>query len=62
MGNILTEDLTAIWTGPRYQTFRRQLKEQGPFRACLRCCNLTADVAPAMPVDVPPSHAGLEGL
>ncbi|MGH9348127.1 MAG: radical SAM/SPASM domain-containing protein [Vicinamibacterales bacterium] len=41
LGNILEQELSAIWTGDAYETFRRHLAQDGPFEACLRCCNMT---------------------
>jgi MoaA/NifB/PqqE/SkfB family radical SAM enzyme len=40
VGNILSEDLRAIWEGPAYQLFRDRIHSQ-PLRACHRCCNMT---------------------
>ena len=41
LGNILEEDLLDIWNGDAYRTFRKQLALNGPFEACLRCCNIS---------------------
>ncbi len=40
LGNILDQDLSEIWNGNSYQTFRKKLTDSGPFEACLRCCNM----------------------
>jgi radical SAM protein with 4Fe4S-binding SPASM domain len=41
-GNVRTEDLTAIWNGPRARQYRQELMTSGPFAACSRCCTLLA--------------------
>jgi MoaA/NifB/PqqE/SkfB family radical SAM enzyme len=40
LGNILEQELADIWNGGPYRAFRQGLSEKGPFRACLRCCNM----------------------
>jgi MoaA/NifB/PqqE/SkfB family radical SAM enzyme len=40
LGNILKEDIPAIWNGAKARQFRRILKK-GLFPGCLRCCKLT---------------------
>lgn len=39
LGNILDQDLLDIWNGPNYKAFRKHQLLEGPFEACLRCCN-----------------------
>lgn len=41
VGNILDQDLEAIWKGPAYQLFRDSIHAK-PLQACHRCCNMTA--------------------
>lgn len=41
LGNILEEDLLDIWNGSAYKAFREHLTLNGPFEACLRCCNIS---------------------
>lgn len=41
LGNLLEENLLDIWNGPAYKTFREHLALNGPFGACLRCCNIS---------------------
>ena len=40
LGNILEQELSEIWDGSPYRTFRQKLADSGPFEACLRCCNM----------------------
>lgn len=42
LGNILEQELLEIRSGPAYRAFRSRLTNHGPFPACLRCCNMTA--------------------
>ena len=39
MGNILKDELSDIWRGKKYERFRNEYALNGPFKACLRCCN-----------------------
>lgn len=39
MGNVFEQGFAAVWNGPRYKKFRRELKN-GIFPACARCCKL----------------------
>ena len=41
MGNVREEPLTTIWNGPKYIEFRKQLKQEGLFPKCAKCCVLT---------------------
>lgn len=45
LGNILEQELSEIWTGDYYQIFRENIVINGPFEACLRCCNMNSDVS-----------------
>ncbi len=38
MGNVRSEALAAIWNGPRYRSFRRELRRRGVFPGCIGCC------------------------
>lgn len=40
LGNILDEDVSAIWNGMKARRFRKTLKK-GLFPGCVRCCKLT---------------------
>lgn len=60
MGNVLQQDLIDIWMGAPYQAFRRHLSCDGPFAACLRCCNMEPRATVGGAVDSRP-HAGTVG-
>jgi MoaA/NifB/PqqE/SkfB family radical SAM enzyme len=38
MGNVRSDALAAIWNGPRYRSFRRELRRSGVFPGCIGCC------------------------
>lgn len=40
LGNIMTESFLEIWTGERYQSFRKTLWRNKYFPACTRCCGI----------------------
>jgi radical SAM protein with 4Fe4S-binding SPASM domain len=40
VGNIRNTPLTQLWNGPRFQAFRKVLKEETLLPVCRRCCGL----------------------
>ncbi|MCC7007868.1 MAG: radical SAM protein [Acidobacteria bacterium] len=55
VGDLTTQSLEEVWTGPRYVSMRRTLVENGIFPVCRRCCKVELAPRPAAtaPVDEP---------
>jgi MoaA/NifB/PqqE/SkfB family radical SAM enzyme len=47
VGDLTTQSLEEVWTGPTYVDLRRRLAESGIFPVCRRCCKVELSPEPA---------------
>jgi hypothetical protein len=47
VGDLTTQSLEEVWTGPVYVELRRRLVESGIFPVCRRCCKVELSGRPA---------------
>ncbi len=48
VGDLTTQSLEEVWTGPRYVALRKKLVDERLFPVCRRCCKVELDGAPMM--------------
>ena len=48
VGDLTTQSLEEVWTGPRYMELRKKLVEEKLFPVCRRCCKVELDGAPML--------------
>jgi MoaA/NifB/PqqE/SkfB family radical SAM enzyme len=46
VGDLTTQSLEEVWTGPRYVALRKKLVEEKLFPVCRRCCKVELDGTP----------------
>jgi hypothetical protein len=46
VGDLTTESLEEVWTGPRYKALRKKLVEEKLFPVCRRCCKVELEGTP----------------
>jgi hypothetical protein len=47
VGDLTTQTLEEVWTGPRYVALRKKLIEEQLFPVCRRCCKVELSAEPA---------------
>ena len=62
VGDLTTQSLEEVWTGPRYVALRKKLVEEQLFPVCRRCCKVELSAEPAGAPEAIPADPELAAL
>jgi MoaA/NifB/PqqE/SkfB family radical SAM enzyme len=62
VGDLTTQTLEEVWTGPRYVELRRKLVEEQLFPVCRRCCKVELSAEPAGAAEAIPADPEMAAL
>jgi MoaA/NifB/PqqE/SkfB family radical SAM enzyme len=62
VGDLTTQTLEEVWTGPRYVALRRKLIEEQLFPVCRRCCKVELSAEPAGAPEAIPAESEMAAL
>jgi MoaA/NifB/PqqE/SkfB family radical SAM enzyme len=62
VGDLTTQTLEEVWTGPRYVSLRKKLIEEQLFPVCRRCCKVELSATPAGAPEAIPADAEMAAI
>ena len=62
VGDLTTQTLEEVWTGPKYVALRKKLMEEQLFPVCRRCCKVELSPEPAGAAEAIPADPELAAL